>query len=113
MRIDKMITKGKNTVVIFQILPTTSVRKCMEISLENLYADMRVQRVNADTLKGQSQVSTLQRCLYYSQTSFYFLGNKQYYIYIISFYRSMDGVEEDEYTSDPIAQQTRQVRVFL
>jgi len=25
----------------------------------------------------------------------------------------MDGVEEDEYTSDPIAQQTRQVGVFL
>ena len=28
-------------------------------------------------------------------------------------FRSMDGVEEDEYTSDPIAQQTRQVGVFL
>ena len=25
----------------------------------------------------------------------------------------MDGVEEDEYTSDPIAQQTRQVGIFL
>ena len=41
MRIVKMITKGKNTVVIFQILPTSYVWKCIEISLENLYADIR------------------------------------------------------------------------
>ena len=52
-------------------------------------------------------------CITVKPHLFYFLDNKQYYIYIISFYRSMDGVEEDEYTSDPIAQQTRQVRVFL
>ena len=41
MRIDEMITEGKNTVVIFQILPTSYVWKCIEISLENLYADIR------------------------------------------------------------------------
>ena len=39
MRIDKMFTEG-NALIVFQILSTNSVRKCFEISLENLYADI-------------------------------------------------------------------------
>ena len=39
MRIGKMITKGK-IVIFYQILSTNPVRKCMEISLENLYVDI-------------------------------------------------------------------------
>ena len=36
-----MITKGKNALIFYQI--THSVRKCKEISLENLYVDMRMR----------------------------------------------------------------------
>ena len=41
MRINKMITKGKNALIFYQI--THSVRKCKEISLKNLYVDMRMR----------------------------------------------------------------------
>ena len=37
MRIDKKITKEENALIFYEILSTNSVRKCMEISLENLY----------------------------------------------------------------------------
>ena len=38
MRIDKMITKEReNASMLYEILSINSVRKCMEISLENLY----------------------------------------------------------------------------
>ena len=40
MTISKMITKGKNALIVYQILFTHSVRKCIEISLENLYVDI-------------------------------------------------------------------------
>ena len=36
MRINKMITQDK---IYHEILSTNSLRKCMEISLENLYVD--------------------------------------------------------------------------
>ena len=40
MRVNKMIIQEKMPQVIFyQILSTNSLRKCMEISLENLYVD--------------------------------------------------------------------------
>ena len=39
MRINKMITQVKNALIFYQILSTHSLRKCMEISLENLYVD--------------------------------------------------------------------------
>ena len=35
-----------NVLIFKQILPTNSVRKCMEISLENLYLDIGALRVN-------------------------------------------------------------------
>ena len=38
MRIHKMITKEKNG--LNKILSTNSVRKCMEISVENLFLDI-------------------------------------------------------------------------
>ena len=49
MRINKMITPGKiNALIIYQILSTDSLRKCMEISLENLSVDilLELQRKN-------------------------------------------------------------------
>ena len=40
MRINKMITQlARESSSYYQILPTNSLRKCMEISLENLYVD--------------------------------------------------------------------------
>ena len=44
MRINKMITKRK-ILIFYQILSTNSSRKCMEISLENLYVDIGTSRV--------------------------------------------------------------------
>ena len=35
-----------NVLIFKQILPTNSLRKCMEISLENLYLDIGALRVN-------------------------------------------------------------------
>ena len=44
MRINKMITPGKiNALIIYQILSTDSLRKCMEISLENLSVDILLE----------------------------------------------------------------------
>ena len=37
MRINKMITKGKNAL---QILSADKLRKCMELSVENLCVDI-------------------------------------------------------------------------
>ena len=39
MRIDKMIQR-KNAQIAFHIPPTNSVKKCIEISFENLYEDI-------------------------------------------------------------------------
>ena len=36
MRISKMITLKRNALIVYQILSTNSLTKCMEISLENL-----------------------------------------------------------------------------
>ena len=38
MRISKMITLKRNALILYQILSTNSLTKCMEISLENLYS---------------------------------------------------------------------------
>ena len=35
-----MISKEENVMIIYQILSTHSLQKCMEISLENLYVDI-------------------------------------------------------------------------
>ena len=42
MRITKMITSAKIALMFEQVLLTNSVRKCIEISLENLYVDRGV-----------------------------------------------------------------------
>ena len=39
MGTDKMITTGK-TLILYQILLRNSIRKCIEVSLENLYVDI-------------------------------------------------------------------------
>ena len=45
MRIKIMITKEKNAFSSYQILLTNSLRKCLEISQENLYMNTGAQRV--------------------------------------------------------------------
>ena len=40
MRINKIITEEKKASIFYQILSTHSLRKCIEISLENLYVDI-------------------------------------------------------------------------
>ena len=40
MRTKKMIKKRENALIFYQILSTNSWRKCIEISLENLYVDL-------------------------------------------------------------------------
>ena len=35
--------QGENALIYYQILSTNSVRKCMEISQENLYVDLGAQ----------------------------------------------------------------------
>ena len=62
MRIDKNGHQRKNALTIFQILPTNSVRKCIEISLENLYATIGAKRVK-EALLGVVRMSLLQRNL--------------------------------------------------
>ena len=37
MRIDKMITKVEIALIFYKILSTHSLKRCMEVSLENLY----------------------------------------------------------------------------
>ena len=41
-RIYKMITKRENALIFYQILSTDSLRKYIEISLENLYVDIGI-----------------------------------------------------------------------
>ena len=40
MRFNKMITSGENALIFYQILSTNSLKKCMEINLENLQLDI-------------------------------------------------------------------------
>ena len=47
MRIYEMITK--KTLICYQILSTYSYRKCMEISLENLYVDIGLKGLRASS----------------------------------------------------------------
>ena len=56
MRINQMITKGKS-LTFYQFLPTNSVRKCIEISLENFFVDIgayRVKWISSDWLSRRS-----------------------------------------------------------
>ena len=39
MRINKNDHLSENALIYYQILTTNSLKKCMEISLENLYVD--------------------------------------------------------------------------
>ena len=36
----KLIAKGKNPLIFYQTLPTSSLRKYMDISVENFYLDI-------------------------------------------------------------------------
>ena len=40
MRIDKMITKVEIALIFYKILSTHSLKRCMEVSLENFYVDI-------------------------------------------------------------------------
>ena len=46
VRIDIIISKGKNDLIYYRILLANYLRKCVEISLENLYADIGAEKVN-------------------------------------------------------------------
>ena len=45
MRIDKMITKVEIALIFYKILSTHSLKRCMEVSLENFYVDIGASRV--------------------------------------------------------------------
>ena len=45
MRIHKNDHLMENSLIFCQILPTDSLRKCMEISMENLYVDIGIKWV--------------------------------------------------------------------
>ena len=45
MRIHKNDHLMENSLIFCQILPTDSLRKCMEISMENLYVDIGIKCV--------------------------------------------------------------------
>ena len=46
MRINKTKNESGNVLIFYQILSTYSLRKCMEISLENLYVDIGVKELS-------------------------------------------------------------------
>ena len=46
MRIKKTKNESGNVLIFYQILSTYSLRKCMEISLENLYVDIGVKELS-------------------------------------------------------------------
>ena len=56
MRINTCDHQGENALIFFQILSTSSLTKCVDISLENLYMDIGDLRV-----KGKTAVES---CLY-------------------------------------------------
>ena len=41
-------SQREKSLIFYQILSTNSLRKCIEISLENLYVDIGAKRVKAD-----------------------------------------------------------------
>ena len=45
MKIHKNDYLMENSLIFCQILPTDSLRKCMEISMENLYVDIGIKWV--------------------------------------------------------------------
>ena len=49
MRVHRNIDQGKKPLIFDQILSTNSLRKCMEISLENLYVDIGAKKVKKES----------------------------------------------------------------
>ena len=49
MRINTCDHQRENALIFFQILSTNSLRKCVDISLENLYMDIGDLRVKGET----------------------------------------------------------------
>ena len=45
IRVHRIINQGKKALIFYQILSTNSLRKCMEISLENSYVDIGAKKV--------------------------------------------------------------------
>ena len=46
MRMNKTKNERGNVLIFYQILSTYSLRKCMEISLENLYVDIGMKELS-------------------------------------------------------------------
>ena len=61
MRINKMILKRKS-LIFYQILSTNSLRKCMEISLENLYVDIGLKGLRRRSLSESPEECTTVNC---------------------------------------------------
>ena len=59
MRITKLITKGRNALLIDQVSSTHSSRQCKDTSVENLYLDTGDLRVNNLTSLLSSSYLTL------------------------------------------------------
>ena len=51
MRVHRIITQVKKALIFYQILSTNSLRKCMEISLENLYVDIGAKKVKKESTR--------------------------------------------------------------
>ena len=51
MRVHRIIDQGKKSLIFYQILSTNSLRKCMEISLENLYVDIGAKKVKKESTR--------------------------------------------------------------
>ena len=54
MRVHRIIDQGKKSLIFYQILSTNSLRKCMEISLENLYVDIGAKKVKNESTSTRS-----------------------------------------------------------
>ena len=63
MRIHKNDHLMENSLIFCQILPTDSLRKCMEISMENLYVDIGIKWVQKVVIpmSGEIKVTSVKR----------------------------------------------------
>ena len=63
VRIHIIISKGKNDLIYYRILLANYLRKCVEISLENLYVDIGAEKVNNLALFLPGSYSLVVQCV--------------------------------------------------
>ena len=64
MRISTMITLKRNALILYQILSTNSLTRCMEISLENLYSKISLNFKGPVNIQRNLSLQTLVYCRY-------------------------------------------------